>query len=278
MLPLLIVFTTAAAPAPRAWLTFSSESPACTEAALREAVAWRLGGDPFGDQGLVGVDVKVVGAGPLKATLTLSKPSAPPATRVLSGAPDCVALTGAIAAALEPELQGVAAESSATATAAPPRFSITAVAGADLGQQPDGLVAARIGVRAGGALLTGLVEGVFTLPSRLWFDDGSFVSASFFGANLGACVGKAYFHGCVVLRAGALRLQPLDQPALWAPSFSGGLRGAVEWPKGSTVALYAALELRVPLGRLSLYESDVLWWQQNWLTGSLQAGLVVRVP
>ncbi|MBL8956569.1 MAG: hypothetical protein JNK82_37690 [Myxococcaceae bacterium] len=277
MLPLLLALATAASPAPRAWLSFWSEAPTCTEGALREAVAWRLDGDPFGEVGPLGVEVKVVGADVLIATVTLFRQNGPHAARTFTGPLDCRELLGSIAAALEPELKATAALP-AVATAAPPRFTVTGAAGADLGQQPDGLVSARIGVRAGGALLTGLVEGVFTLPSRLWFDDGSFVSASFFGATLGACLGKAWFHGCAIVRGGALRLHPLDQPALWAPSFSGGLRGAVEWPKGTTVALYAALEVRVPFGRLSLYESQELWWQQNWLTGALQAGLVVRVP
>jgi len=271
----LLVAVLSQAPAPRASLTFSSESPACTEAALREAVAWRLEGlDPFGSGGRVGVDVKVVGSERLHASVTLLKAGAPPATRVLSGAADCQAVLGEVAALLEPELRQV----DPAPVVAAPRFSVTAAAGGDLGQQPDGIVSARAGVRAGGPRFTGLVEAVLTLPSRLWLDDGSFVAAAFYGANLGGCVGGAIAHGCVILRGGAVRLQPAGVAAMWAPSFSAGLRGAVEWPKASPVAVYGALELRVPLGRLSLYVDDELWWRQNWLIGSLQAGLVVRIP
>lgn len=263
------------APAPRAWLTFSSETERCHESALRAAVARRLeGADPFGAPAAVGVDVKVVGHDDLRATVTLFKPQLPPATRVLAARGDCALLLEGIASVLEPELALLAP----AAVSGPPRLRLTAAAGADLGQQPDGLVSARVGARAGSPLVTGLAEAVLTLPSRLWLDDGSFVAAAFYGANLGACLGGDIVHGCVILRGGAVRLQPSGAAALWSASFSAGLRGAVEWPKASPVAVYGALELRVPLGRLSLYVDDDLWWQQNWLVGSLQAGLVVRVP
>ncbi len=278
MLALVVFVAVAQAGAPRAWLTFSSESPACGEAALRWRIAERFGGaDPFGDGGPLGVDVKVVGTEPLHATVTLVRSQQAPATRVLSGPGDCAALLDQVASLLEPELRSTS-PGSVGAAALAPRFTLTAAAGADLGQQPDGLVSARAGVRAGGARVTGLAEVVLTLPSRLWFDDGTFVAASFYGANLGACFGGAIAHGCLLVRGGAVRLQPSGAAAMWAPSFSGGLRAGVEWPKGTPVAVYAALELRVPFGRLSVYANDQLWWQQNWLTGTLQAGLVVRVP
>ena len=291
LLPVLSALLLAQPAAAQARLTFSSDSPACREDALVRAVASRLGYDPFAARVEAGVEVNVIGDSTLRATLTVPRPGLAPASRVLSGPADCAALTEALAGALAAHFSGAApgAERPPVAQAAAPppaelppaRVVAGIAAGADIGQQPDGLVSARLGARVGGGRVSGLLELVLTLPSRLRLSGGGSIEGQFVGGDAGVCLGASVFVGCALLRAGAMRYGGADLDMAsqgWLPSLSGGVRAAVEWPRNSLVAVQASLELRVPITRLSLYVGEQLAWQQNWVIGALQAGLVVRLP
>lgn len=315
VLTALVLAVFAQAPNPQARLTFSSESAACTEPALREAVAARLGYDPFVDQAGLAVDVKLVGTSTVKATLTVARPKGAPATRVLSGPGDCVGLTSAVSLALAVAIDPLvmtrpapapvvvaepvkpvapvdqpAAPAPAPVVVAPAapvsepvvvKTAITFAAGADIGQQPEGILGIRAGVRVGGKTLTGLLEGVVILPSRLNLAGGGAIDAFFVGGDAGVCAGASVFVGCALVRAGAMRFQGVqltDVQSGWLPAFSAGVRAGLEWPKESVLAVQLAGELRVPITRLRVLVGDDLAWGQNWVIGSVQAGLIVRIP
>lgn len=279
---------------------------ACDESALRQAVATRLGYDPFVPAAPVRVVVELQTTSEVTARVHVIRLGSPPALRVLTGDPDCQALTGAMALALAlaidpllltrptPVPEPAPPAPVATPAPVPPPAPIpppapvpipsdvhvwlTAGAGIDLNNQPAGLFTAQIGARVG-SRITGNLAAWLTFPSHLALAGNGSVDATSAGGNLSVCVRFSFFGGCLAGRAGALRFDArnlLDAQRGWLPTVALGPRITFELPRESAIAIYVTAELWVPLVRTRMFVGTTAVWEQPSLGGSLLIGAAFR--
>lgn len=290
-----LVWLLHAAPAlPQAELIYirGAGSEACDETKLRQAVASRLGYDPFVAKAPVRVVVRLGGSGPLSAQVSILRPNAPLAERTLTGNADCNDLTEALALALavavDPlvltrplPLAPVPAQPPAP-PAAPPtalRRELDLAASVALESQPGIAGGLRLGAQVGNGFWSVRLEGYVLLPSRAAIVGGGSVEGLSVGGMVGPCLRVKILSGCLLARGGALRFEGhgLDVTRSgWLGTFAAGTRLGAEWPLESAVAGFAALEAWVPVTQIDLRVGDAIAWNQGPLEGAGLIGVRLR--
>jgi hypothetical protein len=142
----------------------------------------------------------------------------------------------------------------------------------DIGQQPNGLGGAQAGIRVGGKIVRGFLEGLVTLPTHTRPPGGGSFDTFFAGGDAGVCAAYELFSGCALVRGGGLH-----SLGGWLPSFSAGARIAIEWPQDTLLAVQASAELRVALDRLHLVLGGTPVWDQPFVNGGGALSLVLRI-
>ncbi len=296
------------------WLR-SGAGQACDEGALRQAVAIRLGYDPFIPSHSTKVLVEISGSTSLTAHVRVARQGTPSAERVLTGPSDCRSLTDALALALavavdpmvltrvapvpkpepvvvaEPEVPVVAPVLQVEAPPAPvvvqpvkapleTHLSFSAAGAAEVGFQPGGLAGARLGVRLAitSRFSTGL-SGWVGFPSHAALEEGGFVDGMSVGGLFDACLHVWRLAGCGAIRGGGLRYQArelIDPQSGWAPTMHAGPRLLFELPGSSVVAVHAGAELWFPLLRTQMLVSGSTEWKLPSVAGGVVLGLTFR--
>lgn len=296
------------------WLQATSTS-ACQEEALRQAVAVRLGYDPFVPSHSTKVLVEVTGHSPLTARVRLARQGKAMAERVLSGPADCRQLIDALALALAVAVDPLVLTRAAPAPLAPPpmpqaepppkpaapgppppvpvvaapvtpppkpietHLSFAALGAIDWGQHPGGFWGARLGGKFRLAFVSLGLAGWSTFPSQVQLPDGGSVSGLSVGGIFDVCFHAWWLAGCVAAKGGALRYQGFDLVDArqgWAPTVHAGPRLLLELPGTSAVAAHIGGELWFSILRTHMLVSGTAEWQQPLVAGSVVLGIAFR--
>jgi len=265
-----------------------------------QAVETRLGYDPFVAQAATQVSVEVDG---LAGVVTIVRADAAPAKRAFAPAADCRSLLEAMALALAvaidpilmtravapvPVVVAEPAEPSPVvapvavvtpSTGAPWRLALLGATGLELGTQPAGLWAVRVGVRLSRGHF-GVTAGPFlTFPSRASLSGGGSVDVTGGGGDVAACLHFWPVSACLASRVGAVRFDGRDLISAkrgWTPSAFIGPRVTLELPQSTTIGFFAAAELWFPLVRTRMLVGETAAWEQPAIAGGLLAGFAWR--
>lgn len=279
---------------------------ACQQQQLEDAVATRLGYNPFIPDAPLQVVVEISGQTKLQARVRISQPNRKPTETALNGPSDCLALTDALALALavaidplmltrpaptkvaevaEPSPEPVVPERKVVEHVAPPapeiergptvRFSLHGMGGLEVGTIPNGWASASIGSRLTRGALGLEVDALVVIPGTTTFQPMGQATSWAIGGTAAGCW---LWHGlgvCGALRGSGLRFQALDLPeqkAGWVGFVAAGPRVSVLLPwVPKTFALRLQGELLVPFVRAAMQISQDTVWRQS-VIGLLQLG------
>jgi hypothetical protein len=303
------------AAAPRAELSFSSSTEACSRSALEEAVATRLGYPPFAEGEPLKVSIEILGHAALSARVRVTRTGAPAGERTFAGAPDCDQLTQALALALAVAIDPLALSRRSPA-AAPPgpatplspppapvapapaaqvstpvsaasaerddHLGLRVQAGLWLGLQPAGWLAASTGARYAFRQVAFEVDGFMVIPSGAELAPGVQVSSLSAGASVAGCYAWKGLEGCASLSAGALRFEAQGLARAqtgWSGFAAVGPRVGVRLPFSApaVAALRVQADLSIPLLRIAMHVSQDTVWQQSPVTFGLLLGGELKV-